>query len=80
MFKAGLKLDTFYNVLVKDMLEPSGVAQQEKKDTDPEVELENTKTAIEIKHSFLNTWSNFFLSYLIRTLCEFIVAGVLLAL
>ncbi|XP_059093756.1 uncharacterized protein LOC131888834 isoform X2 [Tigriopus californicus] len=80
MFKAGLKLDTFYNLLVKESLEcatPVGEVTAEGV-TETIDDLENSKIALEVSHSF-SRGSNYFLSYLLRTLCEFIVATGLLA-
>ena len=75
-----MKLDTFYNLLVKESLE------SEFDGNDPEnncgdarsggtlgevTDLENTKTALEVSHSFADG-SSYFLSYFFRTLGELI--------
>lgn len=79
MFKAGLKLDTFYNLLVKESLECTTPVGEVTSDgvTEAIDDLENSKIALEVSHSF-SRGSNYFLSYLLRTLCEFIVATGLL--
>ena len=68
-----MKLDTFYNLLVKESLE------SEFDGNDPDgcgvgdagmneiTDLENTKTALEVSHSF-SDGSSYFLSYFFRTL------------
>ena len=85
IFKAGLKLDMIYGLLVKDQLLD---AKNEKIDNVDEVDgtsaavaddLGNTKAALEVSHSFTEV-SNFFFSYLVRTACELVVAGGLLAI
>eukprot|EP00095_Tigriopus_kingsejongensis_P004020 maker-scaffold5_size1054832-snap-gene-1.15 protein:Tk04020 transcript:maker-scaffold5_size1054832-snap-gene-1.15-mRNA-1 annotation:"leucine-rich repeat-containing protein 8e" len=79
MFKAGLKLDTFYNLLVKESLESTTPIGGFRDSDNLEMsELENSKAALEVSHSF-NQSSNYFLSYLLRTLIEFLAASFLLA-
>ena len=91
IFKAGIKLDTFYNLLVKDTL-----SETHKEATPPPTavgdavdgptaggggggyDLEDTRAALEVSHSF-SRGSNYFLSYALRTLTELVLAVLLLA-
>ena len=76
IFKAGLKLDTFYTLIAKENASEDnvdGVGNATIIDND----LENSKTALEVLHGFSDN-SNFFFSYLCRTLIEFAIASVLL--
>ena len=71
-FKTGMKLDTFYNLLVKE---------DEKKDESERanhvvLDLEDSRSAIEVSHSFSDK-SNYFLSYVVRTVAEFMVSVAL---
>jgi len=89
IFRAGLKLDMFYNLLVKDELEevketegPASGGAGDTVDGPAPVasagDLENSKAALEVAQSFAQS-SSYFLSYLLRTLAEFVLALVLLA-
>jgi len=80
IFKAGLKLDMIYGLLVKDQLLD---AKEDKVDSVDMTDgagaavaddLGNTKAALEVSHSF-NEDSNFFFSYIVRTAFELVVAG-----
>ena len=73
-FNTGLKLDTFYNLLVKEEPNKEG---EVKKDVDENIDTEDTRGAIEVSHSFMSS-SNYFLSYIVRTISEFVVAAALL--
>ena len=79
IFKAGLKLDIFYNLLVKETLE-NGTGGPKPSDTEANdtIDLENSKQALEVSHSF-GSGSNYFFSYFTRTIAEFFVAVALLA-
>ena len=82
IFKAGLKLDMIYGLLVKDQLLD---AKEDRDDVDHvdgaavADDLGNTKAALEISHSFSEV-SNFFFSYIVRTGFELVVAGGLFAI
>ena len=85
IFRAGLKLDMVYGLLVKDQLLD---VQKEKVDNVDQTdgpaaavadELGNTKAALEVSHSFSEV-SNFFFSYMVRNVCELVVAGGLFAI
>ena len=82
IFKAGLKLDMIYGLLVKDQLLD---AKEDRDDVDQvdgaavADDLGNTKAALEISHSFSEV-SNFFFSYIVRTGFELVVAGGLFAI
>ena len=81
--KAGLKLDAFYNLLVRESLLDGAVATStnEKNQTVTKAQfvgIEDTKLVFEVAQSF-NHSSSYFYCYLIRTLSEFAVASSLLA-
>ena len=81
--KAGLKLDAFYNLLVRESLLDGTVATStnEKNQNVTKAQfvgIEDTKLVFEVAQSF-NHSSSYFYSYLIRTLSEFAVASSLLA-
>ena len=66
-FKAGLKLDAFYNLLVSESLLESTVettsSSEQKKSKF--LEIEDSKLAFEVAQSFSQS-SNYFVSYLVR--------------
>ena len=68
-FKAGLKLDAFYNLLVNESLLENTVettAEQNQKITSAKfLEIEDSKLAFEVAQSFSQS-SNYFISYLVR--------------
>ena len=68
-----MKLTAFYNLLVKEITE-------DKKSDEKHVSyfMENRKDVIELSQKFLNK-SNFFASYVTRTLFEMVIALALLA-
>ena len=68
-----MKLTAFYNLLVKEITE-------DKKSDEKQVSyfMENRKDVIELSQKFLNK-SNFFASYVTRTLFEMVIALALLA-
>jgi len=74
-FKAGLKLDAFYNLLVSESLLESTVettsSSEQKKSKF--LEIEDSKLAFEVAQSFSQS-SNYFVSYLVRTISELLVA------
>ncbi len=75
MFKAGLKMDAFYNLLVSESLleGATATAANEKGEvTTKFMEIENSKLAFEVAHSFSDS-NTYFLSYLIRTIAELLV-------
>ena len=81
--KAGLKLDAFYNLLVRESLLDGAVATSTNEKTQTVtkaqfVGIEDTKLVFEVAQSF-NHSSSYFYSYLIRTLSEFAMASSLLA-
>ena len=81
--KAGLKLDAFYNLLVRESLLDGTVATStnEKNQSVTKAQfvgIEDTKLVFEVAQSFNNS-SSYFYSYLIRTLSEFAMASSLLA-
>ena len=69
MFKAGMKLEAFYNLLVKEITATD-------KDT-VTIEVEHRKDVIEISQKFAQK-TNFYRSYIIRTILESLVAVVLI--
>jgi len=83
VFQAGLKLETFYKFLVKENI--LGGEQNNKEQAAETTEgkvvaidaVDGGKEAIEIKQSFKGN-NNYFLSYMVRTLLEIIIAGGLL--
>ncbi len=75
IFKAGLKLNTFYNLLVKQG-DGGGEREQSAAQLSDYTDVEHSKTALEVSQSFEGSRS-YFLSYLLRTVVEFVLAGVL---
>eukprot|EP00092_Neocalanus_flemingeri_P026006 GFUD01028186.1.p1 GENE.GFUD01028186.1~~GFUD01028186.1.p1 ORF type:complete len:488 (+),score=99.87 GFUD01028186.1:471-1934(+) len=74
IFEAGDKLEKFYNLLLKEnvldaKVAPEGGACQ--------LSYDGGREALEIRQSFKNS-NNFFISYLVRTILEIIVASILL--
>ena len=70
MFKAGMKLDALYNLLVKEGEFPEKdveVLESSKNKDKFTVDIEDSRTTIEVSHSF-TTSDNYFLSYLLRTI------------
>ena len=68
VFKAGLKLDAFYNLLVSEALLDNAVATNEigRKVTKAKfVEMEDSKLAVEVAQSFTQS-SSYFFSYVVR--------------
>merc|ERR1739848_395211 len=73
IFRAGMKLDTFYNLLVKEM--------NDKSDANPGdacVFVENRKDVIEISQTFLKK-TDFYRSYVARTVMEAVLALIMLS-
>ena len=70
VFKAGMKLDIFYNLLVKEP-EPG-------KENAISINIEDKKDVIEVSHRFRHSKS-FFFSYAIRSILEFLIAALVLA-
>ena len=64
-----MKLDMFYNLLVKEP-EPNENAEM--------IEIEDQKDVIQIIHRFRSS-RNFYRSYVIRTISEFLIAAATLA-
>merc|ERR1711981_1410172 len=80
MFKAGMKLDAFYNLLVKEGELPEKDVEVVAAAKDAEkfaVDIEDSRSTIEVSHSFSSS-DNYFLSYVVRTIIEFVVATFLL--
>jgi len=72
-FKTGMRLDTFYNILVKEN------AKDDENNKDKlELDTEDSRSAIEVSHSFNNS-SHYHLSYVLRTVGELVVACALFA-
>ena len=70
MFKAGMKLDALYNLLVKEGEFPEKdveVLESSKNKDNFTVDIEDSRTTIEVSHSFTSS-DNYFLSYLLRTI------------
>ena len=68
VFKAGLKLDAFYNLLVSESLLDGAVATNEKgqKVTKAKfLEMEDSKLVVEVAQSFAQS-SSYFFSYFVR--------------
>ena len=74
-FKSGSKLDKFYALLVREKVLKS--AGDTKLLNDHSDNIVNGKEAVEIKASFRGS-SGYFLSYLLRTMIELLVATILL--
>ena len=79
IFKSGLKLDMFYNLVVKDTLESEDQATANAQlasagsCNDLVGDLENSKTAIEVSQTFQqDSWYMF--SYITRTILELALA------
>ena len=68
-----MKLDTFYNLLVKEMNERSSTANP----GDACVFVENRKDVIEISQTFLKK-TDFYRSYVARTVMEVVLATIML--
>jgi len=74
IFEAGDKLEKFYNLLMKEnVLDPKAVPEGGA----CQVATDGGKEAVEIRQSFKNS-NTFFISYLLRTILEIIVAFILL--
>ena len=69
IFKAGMKLDIFYNLLVKEP-EPG-------KESAIAIDIEDKKDVIEVSHRFRQS-QNFFFSYVTRSILEFLIAALVL--
>ena len=80
-FKAGSKLDTFYALLVQEKVLKSSdqkkVKDHESDDKENEDNLVDGKEVVELKVSFRGS-SSYFLSYLLRSAIELLVAAILL--
>ena len=77
MFKAGMKLDALYNLLVKEGEFPEKdveVLESGKNKDKFTVDIEDSRTTIEVSHSFTSS-DNYFLSYLLRTIMYVIEFG-----
>jgi len=75
IFQAGLKLETFYSFLVSENILSKGSQK------DPAVVIDVTdggREALELKQSFKGN-SNYFVSYIVRTTLEILIAMLLLA-
>ena len=72
VFKAGMKLDTFYNLLVKELK-----TNDSSSPTETCVFVENRKDVIEISQTFHGK-SDFFRSYVLRTIMEVILGSLML--
>ena len=65
-----MKLDAFYTLLVKEGELPNKDVEVVSTDNDKDkftVDIEDSRTTIEVSHSFTNS-DNYFLSYLLRTI------------
>jgi len=74
IFESGNKLEKFYNLLLKENVLDAKVA---KDGGACQLTLHGGREAIEIRQSFKNS-NNFFISYLVRTILEIVVALLLL--
>ena len=69
-FNSGMKLESFYELLVKDNLAHDSVDDAAEYMDDPaDGQLENNKTVLEISHSFADG-SRYYKSYLARTISK----------
>ena len=75
-FKAGLRLESFYSLIVKDIMEGEADNPSSKIDSTGS-ELNQVKAALKVAHSFSKR-SSYYLSYLLRTAVELGLALVLL--
>ena len=75
-----MKLDCFYELLVKDVeSSPSSSFDKATKQSPPiPIEMEDRKDVIEVCHKFRSS-TNFYFSYLLRTAIELVMAALLLA-
>ena len=73
IFKAGMELNNFYKLLQSEDLLDDKESSEEEENTD----IDENKIAIEIAQSF-GPNSNYFISYLLRTLAEFLTSSILL--
>ena len=65
-----MKLDAFYTLLVKEGELPNKDVELVSADNDKDkftVDIEDSRTTIEVSHSFTNS-DNYFFSYLLRTI------------
>ena len=69
-----MKLDCFYELLVKDV--ESSASDKATKQS-PDCQMEDHKDVIEISHKFRSS-TNFYFSYLLRTIVELVMAALLL--
>ena len=69
IFKAGHKLESFYELVVKDILDD----EDEDNEKNKEAEQSNAKTTVELTQSF-SDGANFYYSYLLRTSLEILTA------
>uniref|UniRef100_A0A0K2TQZ0 Uncharacterized protein n=1 Tax=Lepeophtheirus salmonis TaxID=72036 RepID=A0A0K2TQZ0_LEPSM len=74
IFRAGLKLDAFYSLVQKNLEDAEEEFNVDEKEYDDSV---NNRTAIEVLHSFTSN-SNYFASYMVRTIIVTILASILL--
>jgi len=74
IFQAGLKLETFYKFLVQENV----LTVQQKEENACSIDItDGGKEALELKQSFKGN-NNYFASYVVRTVIEILIAGVLL--
>ena len=72
-----MKLETFYNLLVKEITESGGVTASNKPG-EGSLFIENRKDVLELSQKFRGK-TNFFFSYVCRTVLEIVLAVALLA-
>ena len=77
IFKANMKLETFYNLLVKEITEGGGVTASDKPENASGF-MENRKDVLELGQKFSGK-TNFFFSYVFRSIMEILLAVALLA-
>ena len=73
-----MKLETFYNLLVKEFTVSEGGKLGAPEEGNISNFIENRKDVLELSQKFLNK-TNFYTSYLLRTILELILALILLA-
>ena len=76
IFKANMRLEVFYNLLVKEITEGGGITASDKPEQASGF-MENRKDVLELSQKFSGK-TNFFFSYVFRSILEILLAAGLL--
>ena len=76
IFKANMRLEVFYNLLVKEITEGGGITASDKPEQTSGF-MENRKDVLELSQKFSGK-TNFFFSYVFRSILEILLAAGLL--